>query len=88
VIQVFIQNDDGAHDVYATATDLNTNPASNVLNNQRINRGMRAPISVQEDGAGNCLLDILTTSADDNTVHKPFPNQVAQANGVISVDVF
>jgi hypothetical protein len=46
------------------------------------------PVNVQEDGNGNCLVNIHTISADDATVVKDFPNQVAQANGVISVDVF
>jgi len=88
MIQIFIENDDGAHDLFATVTDLNTNPPSIALNNQRINRGTRAPVNVQEDGNGNCLVDVHTVSADDPTVQKDFNNQVTQANGVISVDVF
>jgi hypothetical protein len=88
MIQIFIENDDGAHDVFGTVTDLNTNPASVVLNNQRINRGTQAPVNVQEDGSGNCLVNVHTINADDATNTKDFPNQVTQANGIISVDVF
>jgi mttA/Hcf106 family len=88
MIQIFIQNDDGAHDLFATVSDLNSNPLSIALNNQRINRGKQAPANVQEDGNGNCLVSVHTVSADDPTVQKDFNNQVAQANGVISVDVF
>lgn len=88
MIQIFVENNDGAHDLFATVTDLNTNPPSVVLNGQRINRGQRASVNVQEDGNGNCLVDIHTISADDSTVQKDFNNQVTQANGVISVDVF
>jgi hypothetical protein len=88
MIQIFIQNDDGAHDLFATVTDLNTNPASTALNNQRINRGNQAPVNVQEDGNGNCLVSVHTVSADDPTVQKDFNDQSTQANGVIQVDVF
>jgi hypothetical protein len=88
MIQIFIEDNDGAHDLFATVTDLNTNPPSIPLNNQRINRGTRAAVNVQEDGNGNCLVDVHTISADDATVQKDFNNQVTQANGVISVDVF
>lgn len=88
MIQVFIENDDGAHDLFATVTDLNTNPPSTPLSNQRLNRGARTAINAQEDGNGNCLLNVHTISADDATVQKDFNNQVTQANGVISVDVF
>jgi len=88
MIQIFIQNDDGAHDLFATVTDLNTNPASTVLNNQRINRGNQVPVNVQEDGNGNSLVNVHAVSADDSTVQKDFNNQVTQANGVIAVDVF
>jgi hypothetical protein len=88
MIQIFIQNNDGAHDLFGTANDLNTNPPSTVLNNQRINRGNQVPVNVQEDGNGNCLVTVHTISADDATVQKDFNNQVTQANGVIAVDVF
>jgi hypothetical protein len=88
MIQIFVENDDGAHDLFATVTDLNTNPPSIVLNNQRINRGARAVVSVQEDGGGNCLVSIHTVNADDASGQKDFNDQVTQANGVISVDVF
>jgi hypothetical protein len=88
MISIFIENDDGAHDLFATVTDHNTNPASVALNNQRINRGTQVPANVQEDGNGNCLVDVHTVSADDASVQKDFNNQVTQANGVISVDVF
>jgi hypothetical protein len=88
MIQILVENDDGAHDLFATVTDLNTSPPSVALNNQRINRGKQAGVNVQEDGNGNCLVDIHTVSADDATVQKDFNNQVTQAGGVISVDVF
>ena len=88
MIQIFIEDNDGVHDLFATVTDLNTNPVSTPLNNQRINRGARSAVNVQEDGNGNCLVDVHTISADDATVQKDFNNQVTQANGVISVDVF
>lgn len=88
MIQVFVQNDDTAHDLFAVVTDLNTDPYSTVLNNQRINRGARVSVDVQEDGSGNCLLQIHTTSADDATVQKDFNNKIAQQGEIISVDVF
>ena len=88
MIPIFIEDDDTAHDIFATVTDLNTNPASVVLNNQRINRGAQAAVNVQEDGNGNCLVNVHTINADDATNTKDFANQVTQANGVISVDVF
>lgn len=88
MIQIFIENDDSTHDLFATVTDLNTNPPSMPLVNQRINRSTRAPVNVQEDGNGNCLINIHTVSADDANVQKDFNNQATQANGVISVDVF
>ena len=88
MIQIFIEDNDGVHDFFATVTDLNTNPVSTPLNNQRINRGARSAVNVQEDGNGNSLINVHTISADDATVQKDFNNQVTQANGVIPVDVF
>jgi hypothetical protein len=88
MIQIFIENDDGTHDLFATVTDLNTSPVSFPLNNQRINKGKQTPVNVQDDGGGDCLVNVHTVSADDPTVQKDFNNQKTQANGVIQVDVF
>ena len=88
MIQIIVANTDTTHDLFATVTDLNTSPASVVLNGQRINHGTQTPVNVQEDGNGNCLVNIDCVNADDSTNVKSFPNQVTQANGTISVDVF
>jgi|HubBroStandDraft_6_1064221.scaffolds.fasta_scaffold335894_1 hypothetical protein len=88
MIQIFVENTDVAHDLFATVTDRNTNPPSTALNNQRINIGKQAGVNVQEDGNGNCLVNIHTISADDATVQKDFNDQSTTANGVIDVDVF
>ena len=88
MIQIFVENTDAAHDLFATMTDLNTSPPSVVLLNQRINRGAQAAVNVQEDGSGNCLVNVACVSADDATVVKNFPNQQTQANGIIQVVVF
>ncbi len=88
MIQVLVENTDVAHDLFATVTDLNTSPPSIALNNQRINVGKQASVSVQEDGNGNCLVNVHTISADDGTVQRDFDNQSVAANGVIQVDVF
>lgn len=88
MIQIFVDNNDAAHDLFATLADFNTNPPSIVLNGQRINRGARAPVNVQEDGNGNCLVNVHTVSADPPNNTKDFNNQVTQAGGIISVDVF
>lgn len=88
MIQIFIYNDDAAHDVFATVTDQNTQNPTVVLANQRINVRQQVPANVQEDGNGNCLVSIHTVSVDDAAVTKDFNNQVTQANGVINVDVF
>lgn len=88
MIQIFIRNDDGVHDLFATVTDLNTGAPTVVMNGQRINRGVQAPANVQEDGNGNCLVNVDTVNADPPGNQKSFPRQVTQALGVISVDVF
>lgn len=88
MIQISIENDDGANDLFATVTDLNTNPVSTPMVNQRINRGNSAPVNVQEDGNGNCLINVHTVNANDATVQKDFNNQSVQAGGTVSVDVF
>ena len=88
MIQIFIENGDGAHDLFASVMDLNTNPPASALDNQRINRNSRTAVSVQDDGNGNCLINVHTISVDDATAAKDFNNQATQANGVIVVDVF
>jgi hypothetical protein len=100
MIQIAIKNDDGADDLFASVTDLNTNPASvpltnqavtNLLvpfTNQRIPRGAQQPVDVEEDGSGNCLVNVHTENANDATKVKDFNNQTTNAGGVISVNVF
>ena len=88
MVQIYIYNDDAAHDLFATVTDLNTQNPTVVLAGQRIPVRQQVSANVQEDGIGNCLVAIHTVSADDNTVTKDFNNQVTQANVVINVHVF
>lgn len=87
MIQIFIENTD-VDDLFATVTDQNTAPPSTPLVNQRINAGAQVPVNVQEDGNGNCLVDVGTVKASDPTKTKLFPNQSCPAGGVIQVDVF
>jgi hypothetical protein len=86
MIQIFIANTD-VDDLFATATDLNTLPPTVVLNNQRINAGNNAPVNVQEDGNGRCLVTVVTARVDDTTRTKTFANQSCAAGETISVDV-
>jgi hypothetical protein len=96
MIQVFISNTD-TDDLFASVTDLNTLPPSVPLvvsvrgtppaTNQRINAGANVTVSVQEDGTGNCLLQIVTVSTDA-TKTKTFNNQSCIAQGTIPVDLF
>ena len=88
MIQIFIANNDGVHDLFATVTDLNTAQPTTPMVNQRINRGANAPVNVQEDGNGNCLVNVVTVNADPPNNSKSFDNQVTMAGGTISVDVF
>jgi hypothetical protein len=88
MIQIFIEDSDSTHDIFATVTDLNTAPPSIALNSGRVNRGARVAVNVQEDGNGSCLVTVHAVNADDQTNTKDFSNQSTQANGVIQVDVF
>ena len=88
MIQIFIENDDPSHDLFATVTDLNTISPSVVLNSQRINRGNQAPANVQEDGNGNCLVNVHTVNVDSPNSSKDFNNQATQDGKIVSVDVF
>jgi hypothetical protein len=84
MIQVFIANSDGIHDLFATVTDENANSAP-VLNGQRINNGRQYPVNVQEDGNNQCLVNIHTVSADDPAVQRDFPGQQVLNGGTIFV---
>ena len=97
MIQVFISNTD-TDDLFASVTDLNTNPPSVPLvvsvpgsppaTNQRINAGANVTVSVQEDGTGNCLLEIVAVSTTDASKTKTFNNQSCLAQATIPVDLF
>jgi len=85
MIQVFIANNDGIHDLFATVTDENAHSAV-VLNAQRINNGGSPhPVNVQEDGNNQCNLNIHTVSADDPVVQKDFSNERVGNGGTIFV---
>jgi hypothetical protein len=87
MIQISIANVDTI-DLFATATDLNTAQPTIVLSNARINAGNNVPVSVQEDGNGNCLINIVTVNTADPTRTKTFNNQSCSAGQTISVDLF
>lgn len=87
MIQIFIQNTD-VDDLFATAIDKLTAPPTVRLNNQRINASQQVGVNVQEDGSGNCLLDIATVKASDPSKTKTFNDQSCAAGQTISVDVF
>ena len=97
MIQVFIANTD-TNDLFASVTDLNTLPPSvppvvsvpstPPATNQRINAGTNITVSVQEDGTGNCLLQIVAVNTADATKMKTFNNESCLAQGTISIDLF
>ncbi len=67
MIQIFIANTD-VDDLFATVTDKLTMPPTVPVTNQRINAGNQISTNVQEDGNGNCLVDIVTVKATDPTL--------------------
>ncbi len=86
MIQISISNTDPS-DLFATVTDSNTYAPIDVLTTQRINHGQSVSVNVQEDGNGNCLVQITTISAADHTKTKSFPNESCAAGGTIQVDL-
>ena len=89
MIQIFVNNTGDFDDLFATTTDLNVVPNSVVQPpNQRINAGRQISINVQEDGNGNCLLQVVTARVDDTTRTKVFNNQSCSAGQGVNVDVF
>lgn len=87
MISISISNTDTTNDLFATVTDSNTFNPTQVVTTQRINKGQSFQVNVQEDGSGNCLVQIQTFSAADHSKTKLFPDQATQNNGTISVDV-
>jgi len=88
MIQISIVNGDGSHDLFATVTDLLTDPPTVPMSRKRINRGSREAVTVEEDGDHHCLVTVQTQAADDPGKTGTFPEQRALAGGMITVNVF
>jgi hypothetical protein len=69
MISITIQNGDSA-DVFVTVTDNDSAPASEVMNNQRLNYAS-APVQLQitENAAGRGNIDWKAVRCDDATIY-------------------